>query len=521
MEDKFEEISGRGLAIYTNPAGARVFIDGVERGLTPVTFENLPPGNHLIRLTRDGYRDRIFTVTLFNNSRLEVSIKMEEESGIARITVYKAEGSPGNLPFNPQISIDGLTGNIPPVFTSHGNVKQFNLPVGFRTIRARAFGWEDASVTVRIEDRVTTAAEIYMKPAAFKLDNVSQSRRRFNPNNSGSLGITEYHFEVSAPGNGVLTVLNSGRDVVYEKRFDSFNTWFQSAKWDGRDSSGNPLPEGRYIAVIEASPANGFYADPQDAVAMTLETEINYSINIFPLSLSGGIAGLSFAPLAHTLPAGSFQVEGNIFFGSFHTPEESSGEPYEKAFSGLPFEIGLRIAPFMRLEITSVFNVHPRFDNPTGWGVAGSLKYNILNGGGIPLALAAGVSYAWASENGEAPQSPGRGVGIYAPLSLELAKFSLIFSPAVFWRGPHGPVPALLLSAGVLYRGQWMNAGFSIRPEIDFNASPIADNIRFLTGIDIRFFPPPSNLVFSVQAGMWTHGQQLGGYGGFGIGVIY
>ena len=410
--DTFEEIGGRGLAIYTNPPGAKVFIDGVERGLTPVIFNDLPPGNYLIRLTRDGYRERNFTVTLFNNSRLEAGIKMEEEHGIARITVYKAAGSPVNLPFNPQISIDALTGNIPPIFTSHGDVKQFNLPAGYRTIRARAFGWEDASVTVQIEDRVTTTAVIYMKPAAFKLDNVSQSRRRFNPKNSGSLGITEYHFEVSAPGNGVLTILNSGRETVYEKPLGYFDSWFQSVKWDGRDSSGNPLPEGRYIAVIEASPAPEFYDDPQDAVAMTLETEINYSLNIFPLSMSGGIAGLSFAPLPHTLPAGSFQIEGNIFFGSFHTPEKNAGEPYEKAFSGLPFEIGLRVTPVTRLEITSVFNVHPRFDNSTGWGVAGSLKYNILGGGGIPLVFAAGASYAWASKNGEAPASPGRGVGI-------------------------------------------------------------------------------------------------------------
>jgi hypothetical protein len=39
--------------------------------------------------------------------------------------------------------------------------------------------------------------------------------------------------------------------------------------------------------------------------------------------------------------------------------------------------------------------------------------------------------------------------------------------------------------------------------------------------LEAHFFPPPSNLFFSVKAGMWTKETQIGGYGGAGIGLVY
>ncbi|MCL2443608.1 MAG: PEGA domain-containing protein, partial [Treponema sp.] len=41
--DNFEETAGRGLVIRTNPAGVKVYIDGIERGETPVVFDNMLP----------------------------------------------------------------------------------------------------------------------------------------------------------------------------------------------------------------------------------------------------------------------------------------------------------------------------------------------------------------------------------------------------------------------------------------------------------------------------------------------
>lgn len=43
------------LQIVTEPPGARVTVDGVGRGITPVTIRHLPPGTKRVRVTKDGY----------------------------------------------------------------------------------------------------------------------------------------------------------------------------------------------------------------------------------------------------------------------------------------------------------------------------------------------------------------------------------------------------------------------------------------------------------------------------------
>jgi hypothetical protein len=509
--DSFEEIAGKGLVVRTNPAGVRVFIDGMERGLSPLTIETLPPGEHSVRLYKEGYNERQFNITIFNNSRLVVSIEMKDERGEVLVSVRKAPDSPEELPFKPIIFSTPPAAKYPADLFAD-NTTVLNLPVGHCTIRARAFGWEDASVTVLVNENKTASADIIMRPAELKLTNISASRRRFNPNNTGNLGTIIYRFETTAPGLGTFSVFDKDGSLVYQENLKPFTAWEQSLSWNGRDSSGNILPEGFYTVSFEAVPPQKLSHNKTEPVSVSLETKIDYSINILPLSLSGGLPGLVFSPLPQTLTAGSFQIEGGIFAGNFND---------EKLFSVLPFEAGIRIAPINKLEISSVFNINPRFNSTekTGWGVSGSAKYNILSGSGFPLAFAAGFSYTWASENGEAPLNPGKGIGIYAPLSLELESISIALSPGVFWRGPSGSVPELLLSAGVLYKGGRFFAGVSARAEIDFSEEQVKPKI--LAGAEWRYNPLSSNMLFSCQFGMWTRDGQTGGYGGLGIGVIY
>jgi hypothetical protein len=43
------------LEIVTEPTGARVTIDGIGWGVTPVTVRYLPPGSKRVRITREGF----------------------------------------------------------------------------------------------------------------------------------------------------------------------------------------------------------------------------------------------------------------------------------------------------------------------------------------------------------------------------------------------------------------------------------------------------------------------------------
>ncbi|MCL2179968.1 MAG: PEGA domain-containing protein [Treponema sp.] len=512
-EDNFIQAEGRGLTIQSDPPGVRVFINGIERGITPVGFENMGAGEYQIRLVKDGYNDKRFNVTLSNTGRLVVLIKMEEERGFAMLSVYRAEGSPAYLPFNPQIT--SREQNEPPPL-SHEYKAVLNFAAGVRTIRVRAFGWEDAAADVLIRNNETTAVDIYMRPAVFSIDNVSLSRNRFNPFNTGHLGITDFRFDVSAPGTASFRILNAAGAAVFERQLDVFDTWYQSILWNGRDSAGRALPEGVYTILMEASAFQLTQNDDDSGtpriITIRIETEIDYSVNIFPLSLDSGISGLSFTPLPHTLPLGSFQFNAGVLAGNFIL------HGAQKEVFDIPFKLGMSVTPVNHLELTTIFNINPYRED---WGITGSVKYNFLRGDGIPLAFAAGVSYTWAGNEGAFPLSPGRGVGFFAPLSLELTNtlggsFSLALCPILFWRGPEGLIPALMLGTGILYRAAWLNAGLSARLEYDLteNTDP-----SLLAGAQIHFYP--LSFVFSLQGGVMSRNNILGWYGGITIGFIY
>lgn len=498
--DTFEEISGKGLEIRTNPSAVKVFIDGAERGVTPISFDSIAAGEHQIKLSKDGYKDRIFNVVLFNTSRLVVSIEMKEEQGSVKVSVTKAPGSPEQLPFKPEI----FSGASSPQSSalSSDNTVLLNLPTGYRTISARSFGWEDTSVTVLIEEDKTASANIIMRPAELKLKNISASRRRFNPKMSGGMGVIVYSFEVSAPCDGNFSVYDKDGNLVYQEKLKEFTAWEQSVTWNGKDSSGNILPEGIYTVSIEVS-ALQTSSRKEEPVKISLGAEINCSINVFPLSTESVVSGLAFAPLPQTLPKGSYQFDAGVIYNNLH----------------LPFKISMRVSPANKLELTSAFNINPLSENKTGWGVSGSVKFNILDGSAIPFAMSAAASYSWAGKNGEMPLSPGRGAGLYLPLSLELANFSFAVCPAAFWLGPEGIKPEFLLSAGVMYKGGWFNAGLSARSEFDFANN--AKEPRILAGAQAYFFPPPSIFYFSFQGGMRKHGEYLGFYGGLGLGIVF
>jgi len=487
--DSFEETAGTGFVINTNPPGVRIFIDGIERGRTPASFTNFPQGEYHIKLSRDGYRDKNFITTLFNSSRIVASITMEEERGFVQVNVIRDPDSPEWLLLNPQIVSDE---------TSSFEDNTLNLSAGLRTIRVRSFGWEETSVSVLVTDGESKTIDIIMKPAQFKIGNASLSRRRFNPLNPGKLGETDLYFEVTSPGTAEITITNSGGEEIFNRVLGVFDTWLQHITWNGRDSGGNPLPKGVYTVSIKSDLA-------QEDV-LKLEAHINYSSNIIPLSLDSNISGLIYTPMPHVLPPGSYQFDAGILIGRC-----PPGFPED---FGFPFKINMRISPVNRLELTTSFNINPYLKNQTlftVWGISGSAKFNIFNNDII--SFAAGISYSWMSET-----YPDRGIGFYSPFSLELSNFSIILCPAFFWHGPEGLTPSLLLGAGVLYKGSRINTGISARCELDFRKNNL--DLKFLAGAEAHFFPPPSNLFFSLIAGVWTQGHRTGGYGGIRIGII-
>jgi hypothetical protein len=506
--DTFEDIEGRGLVIRTEPSGARVFIDGVERGLTPFTLDTIAPGEYSVRLVKDDYVERRFTIRISASSRHIVSIELMKSRGRVYVSVYPAPGSPppNILPLNPDVFVDGEAAALP----------LLDLGVGNKTITIRAFGWEDASRAVYVRPGLTSCVEMFMYPAPFTISAAVLSRRRFNPANSGELGYTELRFEASAPGRARITVRDSGGRPVFSAELPPFTSRRQSVVWNGRDAQGRILPDDTYSVIVEAESLPRAAGEPEKQ-NLSLQTIIDSSVVIYPLSLAASVPGLIFAPVPENLPKGSFQIEGVLYFGAV-----SEGS---KAFSSLPFEMDMRFSPLDRLEFSAGLGVVPVFGDGMGWAAGGSAKWLILRSRSVfPLEMASAASCFWTQKPLESPQRAG--TSLYLPMSLGLGRFfSVLLSPGVFWAGFDEPVPRLVLSGGLLFRHSWFSAGLSLRPEFNISGrtKPDPDNspVTLQSAVELKLYPPPSNLVYTLFGGLTAHGSYRGGFGGVGIGIIY
>jgi len=509
--DRLEVAEGQGLVVRSHPPGARVFVDGIERGRTPLRLENLVPGRYAVRLESVGYVSRLFRVTVRAGSVVDVSLRMEQATGRVLLRIQPAPGSPPQalLPLDPRISVDGQ----PHLSTA------LELPAGFRTIRVRAFGWEDVSHTIYIEEGSFTELALNMSSASFALSGGSLSRPRFNPANAGSLGTTTFSFEATAPGRGNFAVRNSEGELVFARPLGHFQTRSMSVRWDGRNARGEALPDGVYTLAISASSLPWDDSPPAEET-LSLAVRIDSSRIIQPLTLSSGKSGLLFAPFPSALPPGSFQIAGSVLAGSPLAPPSEAGGPW----TSLPFSTAFRFSPLRRLELIAAFNALPRFGGDIGAGASGGAKWVLSNAaeGSLPLGLAAGATISWAGETAITPFGMACGMEFFLPASVDFGRhFSFALTPAVLWTGgggfPWEPVPRLLVSGGLMMRLAYLSAGISVRTEHALDASrPFV-----IAGGEVTFFPPPSSFVFSLMGGAWVRDGRAGGFGGLGIGMIY
>jgi hypothetical protein len=461
-------------------------------------------------IKKDGYVDRRFIARVRKDSLLVLSLELQESVGRVLIKVERASGSPEpeKLELKPLVYVDG----------SFKNSLSLELRTGFRTISVRAFGWEEASATIYVEADSYRELKLSLKPAPFRVAGGSLSRSRFNPLSAGSLGTTTINFDVSSPGKGTLTVMDPEWKPVFEVPLKLFETWSQSVIWNGRNNRGEVLPDGVYTIIVSA------FSVPYDDSApvedgFVLKTELDSSRVVQPLSLSSGKSGLLYAPLPSPLPAGSFQIEGSLLAGS---PPEAGG-----SWTSLPFAAALRFSPIDRLEVSAALNVIARFNDKASAGAAGGIKWAYLDSGGgaLPLGAAAGLVFSWTGKEGLMPFGMASGFEIYFPFKLDMGSlFSFTITPAALWTGDEGfpwePVPRLLVSGGFMMQMTYFSAGLSMRSEYKFSGGePWPPYI--MTGAEIRFFPPPSSFVFSFMGGVWVRGNDLGGFGGLTIGMIY
>ena len=527
--------------IRSNPTGAAVYIDGIERGSTDLLLRELPPGEYAVRLQKEGYEERRFRVTLRQGSRLVLLIELEESRGQIVIQIKRAPGSPPEsaLSLNPIIIVDGEIATGP----------LLSLPIGYRTIKIQAFGWKEESRTIYVVAGDNRFLEFELSTAPLSMRANTLRRSRFNPRNAGALGRVELGFQVSAPGIGTVAIYNSQGNLVYSRELAHFSSQFQELFWDGRSALGEVLPDGSYTAIIQGE---SIPWDGSDPVRPRLELSliIDSTIKIRPLSLGSGIPGLALSPMAEVLPQGAFQVEGALLFGQ---PPEL-GSPWE----AMPFSGGIRAAIINSLELAAAVNVAPRLESGAASAVGGSVRYQIRKPGIAPgtvlsaFAFGAGLYYGWVEGGSASPFGLTTGIQAFLPVSASFALkrnavgalglfpgqsegespgFTFQLTPALLWTGDQGypsePAPRIHLSGGLLFQYSFLLAGISARAEFRFDRG--WEEVKSAPGwagplvmaAEIRAYPPPSSFVFTVLGGLWIRGSEHGAFGGAGIGLIY
>ena len=149
------------LNVTSQPEGAAVALDGIDRGKTPATVFDLEPGRHYIKLRLPGYveKDVFFDTRETQGLVIERNETLEEEKGIL---LLKTE------PAGCDIQIDGVSIGQTPRLITHLPVK------GRYAVKLRKAGYLDQTVSVRFEGRKPLVREEKMVLASGTIEITSE-----------------------------------------------------------------------------------------------------------------------------------------------------------------------------------------------------------------------------------------------------------------------------------------------------------------------------------------------------------
>jgi hypothetical protein len=499
-ETRIVETSGSGILIESAPAGAKVFIDGIERGISPLSLGGVSPGVLTLRVTKDWYNDWTAQITVPARGRLEICIDLRPAMGTIVVNI---SGDGGDFSGSVRIFLNGV----------ETSGREFSAHEGWRTVKVSAFGRQDAQKSVFVVRNEKIIIDFDLKRAVFELGDLRINRSKLNPAGGGAQSMLAVDFTVSGPGTGRFIVLDGQDAEVFSAPLGEFERTEQRYVWDGRDKTGKIPEDGVYRIRIEAEDADG----GAELKSVPLAVRIDSTLDDGPLSLGSGLPGLFFAPTSDTQTEGTFQVEAGIILGK--PPGESRG------FDSLPFTAGVAVSPVDGWQLAAAVNMRPGKDGAVVPAAAGSVKREYLKQAGLLPGAAALIAYGWVKDGFVSAFGIESGFQLNAPFSWKLGRrFSLHASPALLWTGsggyPEEPAPRIVISGGLLCRLPLVSAALSMRT-IGTPAAGVEEFCPVALSAEIRFTPPRSNLNIALLAGGFFNGEERGGYGGLSAGAMF
>jgi hypothetical protein len=82
----------KSLQISSNPNNAKVLLNNIELGVTPITI-NLDKSNNEIILKKQGYKDKKINYSVDNNSRYEIKYSLDEDENLISLSTVPSSAS--------------------------------------------------------------------------------------------------------------------------------------------------------------------------------------------------------------------------------------------------------------------------------------------------------------------------------------------------------------------------------------------------------------------------------------------
>ncbi|HUX20525.1 MAG TPA: PEGA domain-containing protein, partial [Spirochaetia bacterium] len=155
-----------GLEVQTNPSDAQVYLNDLFIGDTPINYTNFQAGSYKITISKLGYYDNVRWLNLDPKAYTIIQTDLTPKTGYLLVTTN---------PIAAEVLIDG----------QQSQPGAHEVPVGHHVVTVRAFGFDDWTRSVDVQENQTIQLNAELAKATFRINNLSLSRQVLNPLNPG------------------------------------------------------------------------------------------------------------------------------------------------------------------------------------------------------------------------------------------------------------------------------------------------------------------------------------------------
>ncbi len=476
------------LEISTNPKDAWVYIEGNLAGSTPLILKDLPPSFYGIQVQKAGYRPLSFSVTLKTGIRTRIQLELEPAYGTLSLE---------NAPPECQVYVGGT-------LVSERNV---TLPAGRYRVVVKRFGYEDIVSQITIQEGKTTEIPFPWKRVPLSVSRFTVAPSRIHPENR--TGPVRISFWISSPAETTLRIQDGSGKTMWARRIPEPDTPFQQVNWDGRDSNGNPLPDGTYRLILQVQRAD---------TSMELSKEITIDRKIRdPLpSTFSGLSGLLFVPDLPRLEPGYFRISSWILG---QVGSSSGGAPPALAHAGIffPLQDGWELT-------TTLSSYMEPTDAPPDWVAGLGIQYRLKDTGIVSLGMTGKGTYMNQPREYGFSQIGGLSLGVN--LEIRYGFLGFLLSPELTL----SPYTLQTLENQLHLYGSFRGGCYVDLGALQAGISSVLwTNVAeprllpiYHTGIEVHWKPPTEPFTFSLTTVfIQPSGGNLLIYMGGGLGAVY